>query len=158
MTQVEAPDSHRLVQLRFKPLWLYVDTVREFCGFFAKATFDDDAIGERVAVVVHELVENAIRYGNDKELELRIERGVTEVLVRVANTTSDEQAENLKRTFAELHRVSAAEAYVQALKRAATLPETQSGLGLARIRHEGRVNLDLSITPGRVCITARGVP
>jgi len=34
--------TDRLVQVRFKPLWLYVDAVREFCGFFARATFEND--------------------------------------------------------------------------------------------------------------------
>ena len=32
MVETES-ERTRLVQLRFKPLWLYVDAVREFCGF-----------------------------------------------------------------------------------------------------------------------------
>jgi hypothetical protein len=66
MTDEDPGASSRLVQLRFKPLWLYVDAVREFCGFFARAS------------------------------------------------------------------------------------------GLPRIRYEGQVDLELSVTPGRVAITARG--
>lgn len=158
MTQPETSDDHRIVHLRFKPLWLYVDAVREFCGFFARATFENDALGERVSIIVHELVENAIRYGDDKDLELRIERGREEISVRVANTTSDEATRKLQELFAELGNRPPAEAYIEALKRAATLPEAQSGLGLARVRHEGKVDLDLSLSPGRVCVTARGIP
>jgi hypothetical protein len=158
MTQAEPSDDHRIVHLRFKPLWLYVDAVREFCGFFARATFENDDLGERVSIVVHELVENAIRYGDDKDLELRIERGPSEILVRVANTASEERADHLKKVFASFSGRPPAEAYIEALKRAATLPAAQSGLGLARVRHEGKVDLDLSLSPGRVCVTARGAP
>lgn len=146
----------RLVELRFKPLWLYVDEVREFCGFFARATFDDAAVGDRVGLVVHELIENAIRYGDERELELRLERTVGHVVIRVANTTSDERAQKLSDVFSQLMAVSAGDAYARALQSAASRPSIESGLGLPRIRCEGQVDLELEIEPGRVCITARG--
>jgi len=146
----------RLVELRFKPLWLYVDEVREFCGFFARATFEDAAIGDRVGLVVHELIENAIRYGDDKELELRMERFEGSVVIRVANTTSDDRAQRLVAIFSEMMAVSPGDAYARALQNAAGRPSIESGLGLPRVRCEGQVELELEIEPGRVCITARG--
>jgi hypothetical protein len=156
VTLAEAPSSHRLVELRFKPLWLYVDEVREFCGFFARATFEDAELGERVRLVVHELVENAIRYGDERELELRLERTEGAVVIRVANTTSDERASKLAARFSELMASSAADAYANALQSSVTRPAIESGLGLPRIRAEGQVDLELEMQPGRVCITARG--
>ncbi len=157
MTALEEglPNS-RLVELRFKPLWLYVDEVREFCGFFARATFDDAAVGDRVGLVVHELIENAIRYGDEKELELRLERTEGSVVIRVANTTSEERAKRLAAVFSEMMSVSPGDAYARALQSAASRPSIESGLGLPRVRCEGQVELELDIEPGRVCITARG--
>src|SRR4051812_42506422 len=101
----------RLVQLRFKPLWLYVDAVREFCGFFARATFEDDGLGQRVGLIVHELIENAVRYGDDQELELRLERSNDDVVIRVINTTTEERATSLRKVIEELTRLSPADAY-----------------------------------------------
>jgi hypothetical protein len=145
-----------LVQLRFKPLWLYVDKVREFCGFFARSTFDDASLGERVALIVHELIENAIRYGDDQELDLRIERVAESVVIAVANTATAEDSLRLKEVFDQLMSQPAQDAYMKALIRAPGLPQTESGIGLPRVRFEGQVDLELDISPGRVCVTARG--
>lgn len=147
----------RLVHLKFKPLWLYVDHVREFCSFFARTSFESEHLGQRMSVVVHELVENAIRYGgDDEELELLIERCDKLVVVKVANTASAERAEVLQRVFADTLELPAEASYLRALRRAAAQPTAQSGLGLPRVRHEGAVDLELELLPGRVCITARG--
>jgi hypothetical protein len=152
----EGDSVDRMVQLRFQPLWLYVDEVREFCGFFARATFRDEEIGQRVGIVVHELVENAIRYGDEKDLELRLERSDGRVVISVANTTSEERAHGLQAYLGTLRELPPDEAYARALRNAASLPETQSGLGLARIRCEGQFDLELDVTPGRVRVTATG--
>jgi hypothetical protein len=157
MNSVHEFEEDRLVQLRFKPLWLYVDAVREFCGFFARTSFKDDELGQRVGLVVHELIENAVKYGDEKELELRIERVPGSVVIRVANTTTDDRARKLREIFDQLSSVAPADAYTRALQRAATLPDHESGLGLPRIQYEGQVALQLETTPGRVVITARGV-
>ena len=148
--------AHRIVHLRFKPLWLYVDALREFCGFFARATFKDRDLGQRVALVVHELVENAIRYGDDIELELQVERHAAGMAVSVTNTTSEEQAEMLTEAFKQLEGTDPANAYLEAVRASVEKPATVSGLGLPRIRHEGQVELALTRGPGRVTVTAAG--
>ena len=152
----EGDSVERMVQLRFRPLWRYVDEVREFCGFFARATFRDEEIGQRVGIVVHELLENAIRYGDERELELLLERAGARVVISVANTTSDERVDALRAYLASLRELPPDEAYARALQNAASSSETQSGLGLARIRCEGQFDLELHATPGRVRVTATG--
>lgn len=152
----DADSVDRMVQLRFRPLWLYVDQVREFCGFFARATFGEDQIAERVGIVVHELVENAIRYGDERDLELLVERIGERLEISVSNTTSEERASGLQEYIASLTRLPAEEAYVHALAESVSRPATQSGLGLARIRYEGQCDLELQRSPGRVRVTARG--
>ena len=146
----------RMVQLRFRPLWLYVDQVREFCGFFARATFGTDAVGERVGLVVHELVENAIRYGDERDLELSLERSGERIMISVANTTSEQQVGSLRAFLSDLVQLPPEQAYSQALAASVTRPEGQSGLGLARVRYEGQCELELHVSPGKVRMTARG--
>lgn len=146
----------RLVQLRFQPLWLYVDAVRDFCGFFARATFDDGAVGDRVGLVVHELVENAIRYGDDAELEVRVEHHGEAMSVAVTNTTTAQQAERLEAVFEQLATADAGEAYQKAVESSIRGPQETSGIGLPRVRFEGQVELSLCRSPGRVTIVARG--
>jgi hypothetical protein len=138
-------------------LWLYVDAIREFCGFFARATFDDSDVGERVGIVVHELVENAIRYGDDIELELRVEREGDAMLVVVANTAPTERIDHLKRVVADLNGLEPREGYLRALQDAAQRSSGLSGLGLPRVRYEGKVTIQLSTEPDRVTVTARGM-
>lgn len=149
-------DTDRLVQLRFKPLWLYVDKVREFCDFFARASFEDVTLGERVGLVVHELVENAVKYGDDQELELHIERNKSDVVVCVTNTATPDRAVRLERSFGDLMQFSPEVAYAEALRAAPSLPPSESRLGLPRIRFEARFEVSLQSSPGRVSITARG--
>jgi hypothetical protein len=143
-----------LVQLRLKPIQLYADTIREFCGFLARA--GDDELAQRVALIVDELVENAVRHGDDQELELLIERRTDAVIVRVTNTTSSDRAQKLRRAFDEQANYSPVEAYERALRHAAALPWSETGLGFPRVRYEGKVDLELRTYPGRVAITARG--
>ena len=154
--QAGANPVDRMVQLRFRPLWLYVDQVREFCGFFARATFGADEVGERVGIVVQELVENAIRYGDERDLELLLERNGPRIEITVANTTSEERAIVLQQFLAALIQLPPEQAYSQALAESVTRPASQSGLGLARVRYEGQCDIELERMPGRVRITARG--
>jgi hypothetical protein len=156
VADVKTIDIKPIVQLRFQPMWLYVDALREFCGFFARATFDDKAVGQRVGLVVHELIENAIKYGDEIELELRVEKYDSALAVIVSNTVSDEAAERLSKRFDELEGSDPATAYLDAVRDAVLKPSGVSGLGLTRIRHEGKVRLSLERQPGRVSVTARG--
>src|SRR5690349_15426043 len=104
---------NRLVELRFKPLWLYVVAVREFCGCCARASFGDEELGQRVGLVVHEILENAVRYGDEQELELRMERNEKEVVICVVNTTTDDRARKLRELVDELNSQTPAAAYTR---------------------------------------------
>lgn len=161
---IEASSTHRdecapIVQLRLRPMWRHVDGIRKFCGTFTAESFEDEALGERVGVVVHELTENAIKYsrsGDSAELELSIRHGDGQIEIVVANSPAPEHVRGLHSAFEALRAVPAEEAYLAAMRRAATLPEGQSGLGLARIRHDCGVELSLTIQDDLARITAKG--
>ena len=52
--------------MRFRPVWAYIDGIREFCRFFCATTFSGD-VAERASVVVQETLENAVKYSTDGE-------------------------------------------------------------------------------------------
>lgn len=154
-----APED-RVLELRFKPLWLYVDRLREFCTFFAEASFAHPEVGQRVGLTVHELVENAIKYSPRDEramLELRVLWNERRVRIEVTNFADIEHARRLRTSLAALSELEPAEGYAMAMKRALTLPETESGLGLPRIRYEGGMELETAAsTDGRLTVIATG--
>ncbi|HVU01618.1 MAG TPA: hypothetical protein VHE30_07700 [Polyangiaceae bacterium] len=155
MNGLMGSSPNRMVMLQFKPLWGYIDDVRDFCAKFVSRGFGDGGVGEHVGMIVHELVENAIRHGDERELVLRIERTEDALVVCVANTTTDERAAELRRVVAELAKWSPEEGYQRALGRCTQLPKSSGGLGLPRIRYEGRAELQVDVAPGRVSLMAR---
>jgi hypothetical protein len=151
--------SAPIVQLKLRPMWRHVDGIRKFCDFFTSESFDNHTLGERVGVVIHELTENAIKYshgGDSAELELLIRRDDEQIEIVVANSPAPEHLPALRAAFEALSAAPAEEAYVAAMRRAAALPEGQSGLGLARVRHDCDVELSLSIDDDLARITAKG--
>ncbi|MGE0788279.1 MAG: hypothetical protein AB7S26_21580 [Sandaracinaceae bacterium] len=141
----ESKTAERVVQLRFQPLWRYIDGIRNFCDFFAVATFDDAAVGARIGLVVHELVENAIRYSSRHEaaqLELYVVSLGRSIEVRVANSADAEQVGRFEKAFEHLAG-DPRDVYLRAMERARSLPADQSGLGLPRVQFEGQMSLTL---------------
>jgi hypothetical protein len=157
----ETPTSQRpLVLMRFRPVWTYIDGVREFCRFFCQTTFKTTDLAERASVVIQETLENAVKYsteGDDAELELRIQNHGEQIEFSVSSLPDPRHLSTLREELSSIAGQTPEEAYVAAFLRAATEPDASSRLGLARIRHEGRAELSLEEEPGgRIRITATG--
>jgi hypothetical protein len=162
MASVQVPSdvaAQQLVHLQFRPMWKYIQGIRQFCDSFAATSFDDPELGHRVGLVIHELTENAIKYNRKDDqasLGITLRRLGNIVEVEVANTPEPEAVEGLRAKFSGLQSLPAREAYMAAMRRATTLPQGKSGLGLARVRHDGGMELALNIEQDVVRITARG--
>jgi hypothetical protein len=143
--------------MRFRPVWAYIDGIREFCRFFCATTFSGD-VAERASVVVQETLENAVKYsteGENSELELMIESRGSEIEFSVSSLPDPTHLGDLRDELSSLVTQTPEEAYVAAFIRAASAPESVSRIGLARIRHEGRAEITLKEEAGgRVRITA----
>jgi anti-sigma regulatory factor (Ser/Thr protein kinase) len=140
-------------------MWRHVDGIREFGSFFTRTTFDNQDLGDRVAMAIHELTENAIKYSHqsdEAELELSVHHDGRVIELSVANTPIDENVPVLRESFERATSGPAETAYLDAMRRAATLPSGQSGLGLARIRQEAQLELELGVEDSLVRVTARG--
>jgi hypothetical protein len=159
-SKVSGKPVRPLVFMRFRPAWAYIDGVREFGRFFCETTFGTAAIAERVRVVIHEALENAVKYSNDSvesELELFIESDGETITISVSSLPDATHYARLKAELAQLHQLDPEQAYRAAFVRASNEPGEASRLGLARIRYEGGVELSMQEQEGgRIRVTATG--
>lgn len=152
------PPTH--LSLSFPPEWDRLDVVRESCGFFARATYDDVIVGQRVGLVVHELIENAIRYSppGQSRVEIDVESEREHFQVSVTNPSTGDHAERLLASVSELDIDDPKEAYLSAMRRSMSHPMSERGIGLARVAYEAEVKLKADFAHGRMRIVASGQP
>jgi hypothetical protein len=150
-----------LVFMRFRPAWAYIDGIREFGRFFCETTFRNSDAAERARVVLQETLENAVKYstsGPESELELSISARGEELEIAVTSLPEPEHLGALKDEIDRINKTDPAQAYIEAIERAAEAPGGASRLGLARMRLEGNVKLSVEDSEGgRIRVTARGM-
>ena len=147
--------------------WPNIGPVAEHVTFCVAARSYDER-GQRAGAVVHELMENAVKYGDltrDVEVEVRMPSSGTEFMVRVRNRASLGHIEMLRKTLAAMVAVSAEKSFLEAMTRAASLPAGTARLGLTRHswrilanprRAECRVNLTIEEDRDHVTVVAVG--
>jgi hypothetical protein len=149
-----------LVFVRFRPDPKCVERLREFCGFLVESRFERPELAERARVVVHEAVENAVKYSAEaqgSELHLSIWCDGQDIEISVSGVPDPNHLDTLRAELTELYSRGAKEAYVAAFRRAAFERTESSRLGLARIRYEGELDVSMSEEKGgRVRVIASG--
>ena len=158
MPEVNASTGTRAIDMSFTPKLEQVSAVREFLEIYYQPLLQDPDLVCRMAVAVHELLENAAKYSGGGIARIRVEVKddiVPAVLsVTVWNVVDHGFVEELKTTVRELTEADDAfGVYQQYLARAAKRKEG-SGLGLARIRAEADMTLMLDLQGDSVCIEA----
>lgn len=152
-------ESLPAVSMRFRPATDYLDGIREFALFFCKRTFTDTDVAQRVTVIVQEALENALKYsfpGSQSELHMEVDVARNHPAISVASEPDPAHLDELRRELLELYKRDAEGAYLFAFQRAANNPSGPSHLGLARIRYEGRADIQLHESDGRIRFTATG--
>lgn len=127
--------------------------VSEFC----RGLVSDPHVVSRFHMAAQELAENLVKYSVGREVKLAaILTGPpedAELSLRATNRSSPAQLDQVERCLAALVKAPDPEAHYDRLMRAAAPRETGSGLGLARLRAEGELNVDYSIEGDQLTIS-----
>jgi two-component sensor histidine kinase len=121
---------------------------------------DEDAIF-RVAMTAHELLENAAKYASDGQARLEVHvapRGDDAIVrVTVTNNSTPEHIEQLHLCYQQMNAAPDAMAHYFSLMRENAKAGAVSRLGLARVRAEGEMEIEVEVTGPAVKIVASGV-
>jgi hypothetical protein len=145
--------------LVFRPSIDLISVVRRFVQEFYEEVLHVEA-GSQLALATHELLENAVKYG-DGETRLSIE--VTQegegsaVLVRTVNRTVTRHVERIEGLFAEMTRTGDPFTFYQAMMRKSLATPNESGLGLARIAAEADMRITHELVNDTLTIVATTV-
>jgi hypothetical protein len=142
--------------LKIHPHPRMVSIIRRFVEeSFEKMVGDPQAIF-RVSLAVHELLENAAKYSSGEEAELQIQSSNDGTFTRIelTNLSTPKHIARLKACIEKIQQASKPFELYQTMMRKTYGMKNESGLGLARIRAEGELDLDIEISGQAVTIIA----
>jgi hypothetical protein len=150
------PDS--AIRITFRPTTSLITSTRLYAGEVLASVLRDSECTSRVALTIHELLENTLKYSTDGKALLEVtianlEGGRRRVEVVARNRATPEQARDLG---LRIHALAEAEdpmaLYVGLMRESAQRPG--SGLGLARIRAEAEMHLSCALEGDAVIVSA----
>ncbi|WP_437566725.1 hypothetical protein [Sorangium sp. So ce542] len=128
--------------------------VSSFCGM----VLDDANVSSRFYMAAHELAENITKYstGPRVSLELVMEEAESSCVlkIRARNEASPERLREVERRLFALKTASDPVKHYDDLISETAMLEGVSGLGLARVRAEGGLDVDYKIEGNELTITA----
>jgi hypothetical protein len=130
------------MELEFPPDWRVLRDLRSFVNRLVISVIESNDLAARVSMVVTELAENAVKYAqtNSTVVRLRVEPTETGVRCETENQASPDHISQLKETLDLVNEGDPLEAYARALV-GVSEHDTSSRIGLARIRHEGQMDV-----------------
>ena len=143
------------IEFNVKPEWDEIEKIRnESAEFLQTHELTDDTI-HSLSMIISELIENGIKYGNFKMIENRvvviinIERNaVTIEVLNPVDENADEHLSKLDKTIQWIRGYQDPfEAYIERIKEVSKKPikDDESGIGLVRIAYEGKALLDFFV-------------
>ena len=150
------PDS--AIRLSFRPTTMLISSTRRFAGDVLGSVLRDPDSASRIALTIHELLENTLKYSLDGQALLEVsvgneQGGRRRVEVTARNRATPEQANDLGRRIHALSQANDPMAlYVGMMRESAQ--RSGSGLGLARIRVEGEMDLSCALEGDAVIVSA----
>lgn len=146
----------------FAPTTRIVSVVRRFVLSLYERILEDSELSSQLALVTHELMENAIKYNIDDETSLRV--SVTPqseslsdmtVTIRTRNRATPENIRSAQRIITRVKEAQDPFLFYQELMMSSVMVPEGSGLGLARIRAETELTIDFSIDGDSIEIVAQ---
>jgi hypothetical protein len=147
------------IHLEFSPQVRLINYTREYLSNFYDCILNDPDTTSRVALTAHELLENALKYSTDGMAIVDIgvvadDDGGELISIRMKNRGRIDRLAELRRLVDALREApDPAVLYYEMLEN--TSPDSGvSGLGLARIRVEGRMDLSYEMRGDEVTVVA----
>jgi hypothetical protein len=147
-----------MMSLAFRPGIDLISSTRRFVTDFFDGVVADPDASSRVAMTIHELLENVFKYSVDGCAKVDIALGdrAEQKVVRILSTNRA-SVDRLHELTRRLDELSGAEdpvkLYYRIIAQSAKRKEG-SGLGLARIRAEGEMDLSYMIEGDQITIVA----
>ena len=144
------------VDFHFAPNWELIDPAREFLQKFFAISLKDEQVAGQVGLAAHELMENAIKYSPNDEARVRVEiKSGDSIRIAVEN---DALEGHLAVLVAEVEALRAAPDplayYQQKMLQSFERTDGKSCLGLARIRCEAEMSLEVEVDASKVRMIA----
>jgi len=150
------PLTHKKMLLNFKPSIDLISSTRRFVNELLDSMLANPDVSSRVALTIHELLENTLKYSMDGEarLDLSVDKkdGRRVVEIKASNRANPDQLAELQGRIDSLRDLADPMShYVTMMVESARDPDG-SGLGLVRIRVEGEMELNYTIEGDQITI------
>jgi len=143
------------IEFKVKPEWDEIEKIRnESAEFLQTHELTDDTI-HSLSMIISELIENGIKYGNFKMVENRVAVNINmyrnTVTIEVLNPVDENADKHLSRLDKTIQWIRGYqdpfEAYIERIKEVSKKPlkDAESGIGLVRIAYEGKALLDFFV-------------
>ena len=145
----------RSIKLAVDPDWDEIEKVRKESSEFLRSHGLPDYAVHALTMVISELVENSVKYGNFKLPETKVivmihiaERTITVEVINPVDETTHNHLQKLDKNIQWIRGYQDPfQAYIERLKHVSRKPlqDEESGLGLVRIAYEGKAILDFFV-------------
>ena len=147
----------------FAPMLQVVSTMRRFVLGLYERVLSDGSMSAQMALVTHELLENAIKFNIDNGTRLQVSishqseppRQVVEI--RTRNRGTPENIRTAERLIARVREAKDPDLLYQQMMRSSVEQAAGSGLGLARIRAETEMTIDVHVEGDEIEVVARAL-
>ena len=151
------PTAQLAVTMTALPNSRLVAAVSTLVCEFCRGLISDPQVTSRFHMAAQELAENLVKYSVGSEVKLAAQltgtRDRAELCLRATNRSTPAQLDQVERCLAALVKAQDPAAHYDRLMREAAPREEGSGLGLARLRAEGELNVDYSIEGDQLTIS-----
>jgi hypothetical protein len=146
-------EAESLIRFSCEPGSNLLEDVHQFVDAYAKLRFRP-SVAQRVSLAAYELFSNALSYGSvSSEVVFEVLEKGGLVLIRVQNDAIRARLEMLGDRVKRLERDPEA-TFVEEMRRYVGGGVSRAMLGLARVRHEAQMDLDVVVADSRVVVTA----
>jgi hypothetical protein len=150
-------EGHYYIELSFAPSIELISIVRRFVGHFFELALSSPETSARLAMAVHELLENAVKFSSDGDSTIRVDmtpkEGITEVLVSTRNRAKPEDVQTLEELFTMMRSSGSPMGFYIKLMERSTRSEL-SQLGIGRVCAEAGMQMSCVAIDDEITVKA----